>query len=101
MTTSLHIENTVHDFATWKRVFDSFAKFRSDRGVRSYRIARHADDGRRVVIDLDFDGPDEALAFRGALEQIFETPQSQETLISHDELSVLDVVESAPAAAPA
>ncbi len=101
MTTSLHIENTVHDYATWKQVFDGFAQFRHDRGVRSHRVARHTDDDQRVVIDLDFDGPEDALAFRAALEQIFETPQSQATLISHDTLDVLDVVETVDAGARA
>ena len=34
----LHIENTVHDFDTWKAAFDKFERFRADHGVRSYRF---------------------------------------------------------------
>ena len=54
-TNTLHIENTVRDYATWKPVVDKFDRFRADNGVRSYRLSRSVDDGNRVFIDLDFD----------------------------------------------
>lgn len=91
--TTLHIENTVHDFETWKAVFDKFDRFRADKGVRSYRMSRPVGDEHQVSIDLDFDSVDAATGFGVALEQIWATPQSKEQLISHATPVLLDVVE--------
>jgi hypothetical protein len=93
MTTTLHIENTVRDYDSWKAVFDKFDRFRVDKGVRSYRLSRDPGQLNRVTIDLDFDSHDEAAAFRGALEQIWTTPQSREQLIEHEPPQILEVVE--------
>lgn len=90
--TTLHIENTVTDFEAWKKVFDKFERFRADQGVRSYRLSRRADNGNEVVVDLDFDTAQEATAFRGALEQIWRTPQSQQHLVEHSTPVVYEVV---------
>lgn len=91
---TLHIENTVHDYATWKSVFDKFDRFRADQGVRSYRVARRVDDGNQITIDLEFDTTDEATAFRGALEQIWRTPQSREQLVEHGTPAIYEVADS-------
>lgn len=93
MTTTLHIENTVRDYDSWKAVFDKFDRFRVDKGVRSYRLSRDAGQPNRVTIDLDFDSHDEAATYRGALEQIWTTPQSKEQLIEHEAPQILEVVE--------
>ncbi len=93
MTTTLHIENTVHDFDSWKQVFDKFDQFRRDGGVRSYRVARHTDDGQRVVVDLDFDTDAAAASFGDALEKVWATPQSRQQLVEHAAPVTLDVVE--------
>lgn len=90
--TTLHIENTVADFDAWKEAFDKFERFRADQGVRSYRVSRRADNGNEILVDLDFDTVQEATAFRGALEQIWRTPQSQQHLIAHSTPVVYDVV---------
>ena len=39
---SLRIENTVRDFDAWKAVYDKFERFRVDKGMRAYRMARQA-----------------------------------------------------------
>ena len=90
---TLHVENTVKNFEEWKSVFDKFDRFRADKGMRSYRIARRVDDPNQITIDLDFDTVEDATAFRGALEQIWRTPQSKEQLVSHETPLVYDVVE--------
>lgn len=90
---TLHIENTVHDFDEWKAVFDKFDRFRAEKGMRGYRMARLVEDPNVVTIDLDFDSVEEATAFRGALEQIWQTPQSQAQLVSHGTPRLYDVVE--------
>lgn len=90
---TVHVENTVRDFDAWKAVFDKFDRFRVDQGMRGYRMARRLDDPQKVSIDLDFDTIDEATAFRGALEQIWRTPQSKEQLVSHEAPTMFEVVE--------
>jgi hypothetical protein len=47
-----------------------------------------------VVIDMDFDSAEEATAFRGALEQIWRTPQSRNELVAHNAPTVYEVVEN-------
>jgi hypothetical protein len=90
---SLHVENTVKDFDEWKAVFDKFDRFRAEKRMRSYRMSRLIDDPNKVVIDLDFDSLEDATAFRGALEQIWQTPQSKEQLVAHTTPQLYDVVE--------
>lgn len=90
---TVHVENTVHDFDAWKAAFDKFDRFRADRGMRAYRMSRQVDDPHKVCVDLDFDSVDEARAFRGALEQIWRTPQSKKHLVSHETPTLYDVVE--------
>ncbi|WP_183092823.1 hypothetical protein [Nocardioides stalactiti] len=90
--TTLHIDNTVHDYDSWRAAFDRYERFREERGVRSYRIARDAEDPRRVLVDLDFDDAATALAFREALQKIWATPLSQAQLVDHGRPLVLDVV---------
>lgn len=90
---TLHIENTVRDFETWKAVFDDFERFRIESRVRGYRVSRLVTDPNRVTIDIDFDSVEDASSFGGALEKIWRTPQSKEQLVSHGTPQLLDVVE--------
>jgi len=89
---TLHIENTVRDFDTWKDVFDKFERFRADQGVRSYQLYRQAADPSKVAVDLHFDTSEEAMAFSGALQQIWRTPQSKEQLVEHSEPVLYEVI---------
>lgn len=93
MTTTLHIENTVHDFAAWKQTFDKFDRFRADNGVRSYRISQATDDPHEVVVELDFDSDDQASAFGVALQKVWATPQSQQHLVRHSTPTMRHLVE--------
>lgn len=92
---TLRIENTVHDYDTWKLAFDRYDRARRDHGVLGYRVTRAADDPRRVGVDLDFATLDAAQTFRGVLERIWATPQSQRALAGHMEPTTLEVVELA------
>lgn len=89
---TLRIDNTVHDFDSWKQVFDRYEDFRRNGGVRSYRIVRAADEPNRVVVDLDFDDAGAAGAFRTALEKVWASPASRAQLAGHREPAFLDVV---------
>jgi hypothetical protein len=91
---TLHIENTVDDYDAWKAAFDKFDRVRRDNGVLGHRITRAAADPRRVYVDLDFAGRDEALAFVAVLEKIWRTPQSHAVLANHRAPEVRDVAES-------
>ena len=90
--TTMQIRNTVRDFEKWKQSFDKFERFRADHGVRSYRILRHAGRDDLVDVALDFDSLETAQEFRRHLDKIWQTPQSQAQLISHEEPVLLDVV---------
>ena len=92
--TTLHIENTVHDFDAWKTVFDKFDRVRADNGVRSFTMHRRADDPQQIVIDLKFDDRVAAEAFGQILAKIWATPQSHEQLVAHSEPVVLEEVEN-------
>ena len=91
--TTLHIENTLHDFDSWKTAFDKYDRVRADNGVRSYRIRRRPDDPQQIVIDLEFDDRAAAEAYTDILAKIWSTPQSQAELVFHSEPLVLEVVE--------
>ena len=90
--TTLHIENTVHDFDEWKVVFDKFERFRADNKVRSYRLARFADDGNRLIVDMEFDSLEDATAFREKLDQIRTTPQSKAQLVTTTGPLLMEIV---------
>ena len=65
---TLHIEHPITDYRTWRAAFDNFAQRRTDGGVRAARIAQPVDDAHYIVIDLDFDTPEEAAAFLAFLQ---------------------------------
>jgi ribosomal protein L35AE/L33A len=83
VTTTLHIENTVRDYASWQETFDKFERFRADNGVQSYRICRRDSNPNEVTVDLEFGSREDAEAFVPKLLKIWSTPQSKEHLISH------------------
>jgi hypothetical protein len=92
MTTTVHIENTVRDYASWQDAFDKFERFRADNGVTSYRISRQASNPNEVTIDLEFGSHEEAEAFLPKLKKIWSTPQSQEQMVSHGAPELLELV---------
>jgi hypothetical protein len=67
----LQIEHAVRDFDHWKQAFDSDPVGREQGGVRRHRILRATDDPNFVVIELEFDGADEAEAFQGRLRELW------------------------------
>jgi hypothetical protein len=89
---TLHIENTVRDFDSWKTVFDKFERFRQDRGVRAYRVSRAIADTNHVTVDLEFDTLPEAERFLDALRKVWETPQSKAQVVDGHSPELLDVV---------
>jgi hypothetical protein len=92
MTTTLHLENTVHDFDSWKEVFDKFDRFRADNNVRSYRVSRSVGSPEKVTVDLDFDSIADAESFSAALAKVRTTPQSKAQLVDFREPAILELV---------
>ena len=81
--TTVHIENTVQDFGTWKANFDKYERFRAEQGVQSYRVSRSVTEPNEIVIDLEFRDETAAQAFLPKLEQIMNSPQAQTQLVRH------------------
>ncbi|HLK00571.1 MAG TPA: antibiotic biosynthesis monooxygenase [Streptosporangiaceae bacterium] len=98
--TTVHIENTVQDFGTWKANFDKFERFRAEQGVLSYRVSRSLTEPNEVLIDLEFSDETAAQAFLPKLKQIMSTPQAQAQLIRHSAPRLYAIVtERVPSAA--
>jgi hypothetical protein len=68
---TLKIEHAIRDYDTWKAAFDRDPAGRERNGVRSYRVSRPVNDPHYIVIDLDFDRPDQAQAFLVGLQQVW------------------------------
>jgi quinol monooxygenase YgiN len=90
--TTVHVENTVHDFDTWKANFDKYDRFRAEEGVRRYRVSRGVTDRNEVIVDLEFDDQAAAQAFLPKLAQIMTTPQAKAQLVRHGPPRVYAVV---------
>src|SRR5258708_20275927 len=99
--TTVHIENTVQDFDTWKANFDKYERFRAEQGVQSYRVSRSVTEPNEVLIDLEFCDQMAAQAFLPKLEQIMRSPQAQTQLVRHSVPRLYPVVpDRAPPAPP-
>ena len=81
--TTVHIENTVQDFDTWKVNFDKYERFRADQGVQSYRVSRSVTEPNEVLIELEFCDETAAQAFLPKLEQVMRSPQARTQLVWH------------------
>jgi quinol monooxygenase YgiN len=81
--TTVHIENTVQDFDTWKTNFEKYERFRAEQGVQSYRVSRSVTEPSDVLVDLEFCDETAAEAFVPKLEQIMSSPQAQSQLVRH------------------
>ncbi|TDD60528.1 hypothetical protein E1263_10510 [Kribbella antibiotica] len=91
---TLHIENTIDDYATWKAAFDRYERARRDHNVLAHRITRPADDTTtKVFIDLDFATRTDAAAFGRLLEKIWQTPLSHAASAAHAVPELREVLE--------
>jgi hypothetical protein len=89
---TLQITNQVRDFDDWKEAFDSYERFRTDHGVRRYRVLRSVADPQQVIVHLDFDTDEDATAFLPRLARIWETPRSHAQLAAHSQPELLTLV---------
>lgn len=89
----VHLEHVVRDYGAWKKLFDSDPLGREKSGARGYRIFRPVDDDKYIVVELDFEKPDDAEAFRSALQELWGTPQARQALGGTPKVRILDAVE--------
>ena len=71
MTAILRIEHPVGAFERWREAFGRDPVKRERGGVRRYRIMRARDDPNFVLIDLEFDAPQQAETFLAGLRQLW------------------------------
>ena len=91
--TTLHIQHPITDFDTWASAFKRFADARTQAGVRAHRVRRPVDDPNFVVIDLDFDSTEEAVAFRRFLEtRVWGVQENAPALVGSPETMILEPV---------
>jgi len=90
--TVLHIEHPVPNYEAWKQAFDADPVGRERSGVRRYQILRANDDPNYVMIDLEFDTPDEAEALLASMRVIWGRVQG--TLISDPRARIAEPVET-------
>jgi hypothetical protein len=99
--TTLRIEHPVTDFELWQTTFARFAPARAQSGVRAQRVYRPLDDPCYVLIDLDFDSPEEAEQFLRFLETtVWASRDSSPALDGAPQTRLLDraeIAEPAPA----
>lgn len=88
----LHIEHPITDFDTWTSAFEQFADARRDAGVRSHRVLRPIDDTCHIVVHLEFDTDEAALAFRQFLQTVvWAIPENAPALAGDPRAVVLRV----------
>ena len=90
---TLSIEHAITDFAAWKAAFDRFADARVKGGVVGNRIQRPIDDPRHLVIDLDFETREQAVAFRQFLVNVvWSNPAASPALAGQPTTRILEPV---------
>jgi len=93
MTTILRVEHTVSNFDDWKKTFDTDPIGRKKSGMRRYRIMRQLDNTSFVMLDLEFDGQEEAEAYAAKLRNLWVSAQGQK-LMQYPQLRIVDPIES-------
>jgi quinol monooxygenase YgiN len=61
--TSILFQQTVKDFAEWKKAYDSMAALRASKGALSDMVFQAADDPNKVTIILNWDSMEKAKSY--------------------------------------
>lgn len=88
----LQIEHPVPDFNGWKKAFDSDPVNRKQSGVKRYKIFRQTDNPNYVIVDLEFDNPDDAKKLLAALQQLWK--QVEGKVITSPKARIIEMKES-------
>jgi hypothetical protein len=91
--TTLHIEHAISDLRVWTAAFARFADVRATFGVRAERVQHPVDDPHYVVIDLDFDTPDDAGRFLAFLHtNVWSSTSHAPALVGTPQTKILQAV---------
>jgi hypothetical protein len=90
---TLHIEHPITDLDTWLSAFNSFGEVRRQAGVRAERIQQPIDNRSYIVVDLDFETVEQAIAFLSFLnEQVWAIPENAPALAGTPDTMILETV---------
>jgi hypothetical protein len=90
--TILQIEHQIPNYDGWKKAFDNDPIDRKKSGVKRYRVYRPADNPNYVIIDLEFDNPDNAQATLNALKNLWGKVEG--TVMNNPKTRILEITES-------
>ena len=91
---TLRVELEVRDYEVWKNAFARDAGGRQRNGARRYRIFRPVDDERKVMLDVDFDTPEDAGRFLAIMERdVWSSPDKAPAKIGAPRTHILEMVE--------
>jgi len=90
---TLQIEHAIKDFDMWKAAFDRDPVDRAGSGVLAHRISRPVDDPHYVVVELDFDGREQAEGLLAKLqEKVWNSPDAAPALSGAPKTRIVEVV---------
>ena len=61
--TTMIVQHSVTDYATWRPLFDGHASTRDAHGCQSVNVYREVEDGNAITVLLEFPSLDSAQAF--------------------------------------
>jgi len=92
---TVRIEHPIKSFEAWKSAFDRDPVDRKGSGVRRYQVLRPVDDPAFVMVDLDFENPDEAKTFVDSMRRVWASPQAAPALGGAPRATIVRAVETA------
>ena len=88
----LQLEHNVSSYDGWKKAFDNDPINRKKSGVKRYQVYQSIEDPKYVVIDLYFDGLEQASATLKALEGLWTKVQG--TVMVNPKARILTIKET-------
>ena len=92
---TLRVELKVRDYDLWRSAFERDAGGRQQAGMRRYRIYRPIDDPFCVMVEGDFDQPEQAQAFLEVFQTtVWNDPEKAPAKIAAPRTHIVELVES-------
>ncbi len=92
---TLRVELRVQDYDLWRGAFERDAGGRREAGMRRYRIFRPTDDATCVMLDADFDSPQDAEGFLDIMRtRVWPDPEKAPAKVGVPLTRIVELVES-------
>jgi hypothetical protein len=92
---TLRVELEVRDYDMWRNAFGQDSGGREQNGARRYRIFRAVDNERKVMLDVDFDTPEDAGRFLAIMERdVWPSPDKAPAKVGAPRTHILEMVET-------